>query len=630
MERSRSAVAPTFGGLAHGHTAETRACNTFVCPTNCGVISFGKWSPCTKSCGTGSQKRDRVNDAPKNGGKACPHSAETRNCNAHACPVDCVPRSWQAYSACTKSCGTGSQKRSRAQVEPTFGGKACPHYTETRTCNTFACPANCNTGSWSPWATCTKTCGNGVQDRSRATIAPKNGGKSCPHSAETRACNAPACAVDCAVPSWGAYSACTKSCGTGSQKRSRATVAPKFGGKACPHSAETRNCNAHACPVDCATRSWKAYSTCTKSCGAGSQKRSRAQVEPTFGGKACPHYAETRACNEHACPVDCAVSAWEAWSTCTASCGTGSQKRSRVTVAPTFGGKACPHSAETRACNTFACAVNCQVVGFGDWSTCTATCNGGSQQRTRPNVEPTFGGKACPHSAETQACNMWACACDTVGGTKAHGARYAGFGKNFCNQCRCHAGKEMCTKRACAVHSTAQLCASTACRYGVRFGNTDDILSTTQALEAYGASWSSMQHEFTTVVQHHHTDANGAKFSCGHVMHTDMCKCYCSNAGNHHIWLHTKRHADTIKLGLTSAGCKCQTDWSHRGKNYNGCANPNYTPNPLLDTSAHGEKREAWCKIVPGSCSLTSAVKAGNDWDTCSDQRHLHIVVPLL
>merc|ERR1712127_121446 len=175
------------------------------------------------------------------------------------------------------------------------------------------------------------------------------------------------------------------------------------------------------------------------------------------------------------------------------------------------------------------------------------------------------------------------------------------MGMNFCNQCRCHAGREMCTKRACAVHSTAQLCASTTCRYGVRFGNTDGILSETQATKAYGASWSSMQHEMTTLVQHHHKDANGAKFSCGHVVHTDKCKCYCSNQGN----------------------------WSHRGKTYTGCANPKYTPNPLLDTSVHGEKHDKWCKIVPGSCSKSSAVKAGDDWDMCSGQRHFHIEVPL-
>ena len=137
------------------------------------------------------------------------------------------------------------------------------------------------------------------------------------------------------------------------------------------------------------------------------------------------------------------------------------------------------------------------------------SCNGGSQNRKRPNAEPRFGGKACPHYTETRPCGMVACGCNTRSGFKAHGAHYAGFGKNYCNQCRCHSGTEVCTKRECGVHSSAQICASTTCKYGIRFGNTDEILSTTQAISAYGAGWASMGHEMTTLVKHDHRDANG-------------------------------------------------------------------------------------------------------------------------
>jgi hypothetical protein len=69
-------------------------------------------------------------------------------------------------------------------------------------------------------------------------------------------------------------------------------------------------------------------------------------------------------------------------------------------------------------------------------------------------------------------------------------------------------------------------------------------------------------------------------------------------------------------------------NWKHRGEMFSGCANPNFTPNPLLDTSAHGEKREAWCKIVPGSCS-SATVRAGGDWDTCSKTKHVHLTIPM-
>jgi hypothetical protein len=312
MERSRSATPPSAGGKAHSHTAETRACNTHLCPVNCRTNTWNAWSTCTKSCGTGSQKRNRAQTEPKFGGKACPHYEETRSCNKHACPIDCKTNAWAAWSTCTESCGTGSQQRSRKQTEPKFGGKSCPHYTETRACNKHACP------------------------------------------------------VDCKIVAYGAWSTCTKSCGGGSQRRSRPNVEPKYGGKACPHSAETRACNEHMCPVDCEVAGWKAWSTCTKSCGTGSQKRSRPNVEPLFGGKACPHYKETRACNVHPCPIDGGWTAFSAWSTCTKTCDEGNTFRTRTCTNPPaqFGGKDCPaHGREDKPCNVHVChCPSCAMV----------------------------------------------------------------------------------------------------------------------------------------------------------------------------------------------------------------------------------------------------------------------------
>jgi hypothetical protein len=157
-------------------------------------------------------------------------------------------------------------------------------------------------------------------------------------------------------------------------------------------------------------------------------------------------------------------------------------------------------------------------------------------------------------------------------------------------------------------------------------------LSTAQAIETYGDDWKDEPHEMTTMVKHYTNDANGAKFSCGHVKGTEKCRCYCSDSDTtHHIWHRAARHTDSIAKGLTSAGCKCQASWTHRGQTYHGCKNPSYSPNPLLDTSAIGEKREAWCKIVAGSCNaggFSKAVKAGADWDTCEADAHLHLTIP--
>lgn len=62
-------------------------------------------------------------------------------------------------------------------------------------------------------------------------------------------------------------------------------------------------CQTQPCPVDCIVSDWSSWTSCTVTCGAGKTTRSRAIVgEPAEGGKACP--AETRQemeCNKHRC-----------------------------------------------------------------------------------------------------------------------------------------------------------------------------------------------------------------------------------------------------------------------------------------------------------------------------------------
>merc|ERR1712118_537855 len=53
--------------------------------------------------------------------------------------------------------------------------------------------------------------------------------------------------------------------------------------------------------------------------------------------------------------------------------------------------------------------IDCVIGHFTPYSQCTKSCSGGSQRRTRNNIQPQFGGKACPHSAETRACNVEKC-----------------------------------------------------------------------------------------------------------------------------------------------------------------------------------------------------------------------------
>ena len=63
--------------------------------------------------------------------------------------------------------------------------------------------------------------------------------------------------------------------------------------RACTHGAETKPCNHGPCPIHCATTAFSAWTTCTKSCGTGSQLRSRSiATHARHGGYVCPYLAE--------------------------------------------------------------------------------------------------------------------------------------------------------------------------------------------------------------------------------------------------------------------------------------------------------------------------------------------------
>jgi hypothetical protein len=62
----------------------------------------------------------------------------------------------------------------------------------------FLFMADGNWGTWSAFGTCSKTCGGGTQSRTRLcdSPAPSNGGLTCPgNSSESQNCNTQACAI---------------------------------------------------------------------------------------------------------------------------------------------------------------------------------------------------------------------------------------------------------------------------------------------------------------------------------------------------------------------------------------------------------------------------------------------------
>jgi len=180
---------------------------------------------------------------------------------------------------------------------------------------------DCEVSPWSAEA-CTKVCDpNGVggqQKLIRSVIAhpgppkgPNNqgpGAKCLPLAAE-RTCNRQPCPINCVLAQWSGWNKCSSKCGGGMSQRVRDVKIPmRYEGKQCGSTTETKQCNVAACSKDCVLSKWTRFTTCSKDCDGGTQKRQKNVKEPAEGEGKCadkwdPTRLQYKPCNNKRCVV---------------------------------------------------------------------------------------------------------------------------------------------------------------------------------------------------------------------------------------------------------------------------------------------------------------------------------------
>ncbi|XP_063307071.1 adhesion G protein-coupled receptor B1 isoform X2 [Pelobates fuscus] len=253
-----------------------------------GWNSWTSWGDCNRDCGGGLQTRTRTCQSLPDNGQICEGVLEEgRLCNRKACTAA------GKYDSRSQSLRSIDNKRKEDTDDQFQFGYPAPQIV----------PGSWD--EWSPWSLCSSTCGRGFRERTRTCNPPQFGGEQCKGpEKQTKFCNIALCPVDGNWIEWSSWSTCSASCSNGTQKRTRECNGPSYGGSECTGQwSDTRECFLTQCPVDGKWQVWGTWGGCTTTCGGGIQKRERTCYGPFFGGEPCPGQAEeSKQCNDKKCP----------------------------------------------------------------------------------------------------------------------------------------------------------------------------------------------------------------------------------------------------------------------------------------------------------------------------------------
>uniref|UniRef100_A0A8C8RUS8 ADAMTS like 4 n=1 Tax=Pelusios castaneus TaxID=367368 RepID=A0A8C8RUS8_9SAUR len=353
-----------------------------------------------------------------------PHDFFWKRVGSTDCSASCGKGLWQPVFRC-------SARHSLEEVEEEKCADAPKPPAPDEACNTQPCPAYWDVGEWSA---CSKSCGPGTQHRQvlcrqiyanhSTMVHPQRCGQ-LDKPSPTQPCQLRICSHWEVRTNW---SACSVLCGLGHRTRHVRCISNhgnllsegECNGSHRPLASE-------ACDMGPCVRSWFQSdwsNTCSVECGTGIQRRSvvclssyaNGQVEESCAGT---KPADMRACNSGPCQR---TVRWYTgpWSQCSADCGTGTQRRDVICVSKL--------GLEFNVTEALECAplekpaslqpctgISCEARWFStSWSACSKSCEGGvqvrevqclTQNKTFSNLCPLDLKPVKKRSCNTQPCN---------------------------------------------------------------------------------------------------------------------------------------------------------------------------------------------------------------------------------
>uniref|UniRef100_A0A674EB22 Thrombospondin type-1 domain-containing protein 7A n=1 Tax=Salmo trutta TaxID=8032 RepID=A0A674EB22_SALTR len=330
------------------------------------------------------------------------------------------------------------------------------------------CPRDCVVSQFTPWTSCSKTCGTGLQNRVRFVLAPPMfGGSACPNLTEFQTCQPGPCAgpeslYSLRVGSWGPCSVPLPRTARQAPTLSQGKAVVGYQTREVTFTLIIYSLMTYqACVLtkDCEVSDWTDWSPCSKDCyelngPMGEHTRTRrVHLLPVGGGAECPELEEKEPCTPQGEGVPpCIVYNWKTteWTECrvdmllsqqdrrrgnlTGLCGGGVQNRELYCVQATsvdpassalkskeasrpVDGDLClsPPPNTTQLCH-IPCPVECDLSSWSAWGPCTfencldtAAKKGFKLRKRRVINEPTGGTGSCPHLVEAIPCDEPSC-----------------------------------------------------------------------------------------------------------------------------------------------------------------------------------------------------------------------------